>query len=228
MGYLCSPFFHEKILLRYAQSLTGYTLGELSAALLNSIPKNLNIYKGFVGQLIEKFLGIVSNNHAQQDFDTIGVELKTIPINKYGYPIESTFICSVPLIQNTGLTWENSYFYKKITRILWIPIESERNTAISNRIIRNPFLWSPSNIEEKIIKKDWKDFMNLIILGKIERITGEYGNFLQILKKSNKKYTRAVGLKSQFIRTHPRAFYFKKKFTYLILKNEFSEDKICK
>ncbi|HMI77087.1 MAG TPA: DNA mismatch repair endonuclease MutH [Buchnera sp. (in: enterobacteria)] len=217
MSYLCAPFFNENILLKYAKNLTGYTLGELSNALLNNIPKNINYDKGFTGRLIEKYLGVLSNNQPRQDFYAIGIELKTIPINQYGYPLEDTFICTAPLVKNTGLIWEHSYFYKKIKRILWVPILAEKNIIVSKRVIQKPFLWSPTRIERTLIKKDWEEFMDLIVLGKIETLTGEYGQVLRILKKSNAKYIKGIGEKGESINTPIRTLYFRKKFTYPIL-----------
>ena len=50
---------------------------------MNNLLNNLNIDQGFTGRLIEQYLGIMSNNYPQQDFYSIGLKLKTIPIDKY-------------------------------------------------------------------------------------------------------------------------------------------------
>lgn len=223
MSYFCAPPINEKILLRFADGLSGCSLGELSSIILKMVPDTLKKNKGFTGHLLEKILGANIGRKVQQDFSDIGVELKTIPVNKKGIVLESTFICSVPLIKNIALIWTNSYFYKKIKRILWIPIQGDNSVLLSDRLIGKPFLWTPNSIQENLIRSDWEEFMDLIILGKVEEITGNHGEVLHILKRSkNYSYlTRAIGKDGSVIYIEPRCFYFRKKFTYSVLKKNF-------
>jgi DNA mismatch repair protein MutH len=221
MSYICAPPINETVLLRFAEGLSGCSLGELSGIMLKTIPRTLKANKGFIGCLLEEILGARSGNKAQQDFLDIGVELKTIPINKNSVPLELTFICSVPLKKNIGLMWKNSFFYKKIRRVLWIPIQGEKSVPVSDRFIGKPFLWTPNSIQENLIRSDWEELMDLIILGGIEDITAKNGEVLQILKRSryHSYLTRAIGKNGEVIFTLPRCFYFKKNLTFSILKN---------
>ncbi|HXK00556.1 MAG TPA: DNA mismatch repair endonuclease MutH [Buchnera sp. (in: enterobacteria)] len=221
MSYICAPPINETVLLRFAEELSGCSLGELSGMISKVIPTVLKKNKGFIGYLLEEILGAGSGNKAQQDFLDIGVELKTIPINKKNIPLESTFVCSVPLKKNIALVWNNSYFYKKIKRILWIPIQGEKDVPVSDRLIGKPFLWTPNSMQENLIRSDWEELMDLIILGGIEDITGKNGTVLQVLKRSsNCSYlTHAIGKHGEVIFTVPRYFYLKKTFTFTILKH---------
>ncbi len=40
-------------------------------------------------------------------FAGLGVELKTIPVDSLGRPLETTFVCVAPLTGNSGVTWGN-------------------------------------------------------------------------------------------------------------------------
>ncbi|MEL2271683.1 MutH/Sau3AI family endonuclease, partial [Klebsiella pneumoniae] len=63
----------------------------------------------------------------------LGVELKTIPIDSRGRPLETTFVCVAPLTGNSGVTWESSHVRHKLQRVLWIPVEGERTIPLAAR-----------------------------------------------------------------------------------------------
>ena len=75
---------NESVLLARAQALAGYTFGELAAFAQLPIPENLKRDKGWVGMLLEYYLGASAGSKPEQDFSHIGVELKTIPIDRFG------------------------------------------------------------------------------------------------------------------------------------------------
>ncbi len=90
-------------LLSQAQSIAGLTFGELADELHIPVPPDLKRDKGWVGMLLERALGATAGSKAEQDFSHLGVELKTLPINAEGYPLETTFVSLAPLVQNSGL-----------------------------------------------------------------------------------------------------------------------------
>ena len=51
-------------------------------------------------------LGASAGSKPEQDFAALGVELKTIPVDSLGRPLETTFVCVAPLTGNSGVTWE--------------------------------------------------------------------------------------------------------------------------
>lgn len=213
----------ERTLLQRAQSLAGYTLGELAERAKLAIPPDLKREKGWVGMLLEVYLGASAGSKPEQDFPEIGVELKTIPIDAQGKPLETTFVCVAPLTGNSGVIWENSHVRHKLARVLWIPVEGERQIPLAVRRIGTPLLWSPSAEEDQQLRQDWEELMDLIVLGKVESITARHGEVLQLRPKAanNKARTEAIGEKGQPIMTLPRGFYIKKRFTRELLARHF-------
>ncbi|WP_337065143.1 DNA mismatch repair endonuclease MutH [Rouxiella badensis] len=218
-----TPPEDEQALLARAESLAGYTLGELAERANLAIPPDLKREKGWVGMLLEVYLGASAGSKPEQDFPEIGIELKTIPIDAMGKPLETTFVCVAPLTGNSGVTWESSHVRHKLARVLWIPVEGERQIPLSVRRIGSPLLWSPSDEENEQLRQDWEELMDLIVLGKVESITARHGEVLQLRPKAanNKARTEAIGEKGQPIMTLPRGFYLKKSFTRQLLARHF-------
>lgn len=214
---------NEHILLKKAKTLSGFKLKTLALQVNANIPDNLKNNKGWIGQLLEKHLGVQSNNKAQQDFPHLGIELKTIPIDHDGSPLQTTFICSVPLIKNIGINWKNCYFRYKISKILWIPVEGNKFIPLSSRRIGHPFIWTPSDSENKILYQDWIELTNMVVLGNAKKINSNYGTYLQVRTKAsnNKVRTASIGKYGKKIMIIPLAFYFRKNFTASVLKKYF-------
>ncbi|GDX05238.1 DNA mismatch repair endonuclease MutH [Buttiauxella sp. WJP83] len=221
---LLTPPENEQILLAQAQKLAGYTLGELAALASLPIPKDLKRDKGWIGVLLELWLGASAGSKPEQDFAALGIELKTIPVDRMGRPLETTFVCVAPLTGNTGVVWETSHVRHKLKRVLWIPVEGERQIPLAERHIGSPLLWAPSAEEERQLRLDWEELMDLIVLGQVERITARHGEVLQLRPKAanSKALTDAIGADGAPILTLPRGFYLKKNFTAALLANHFS------
>lgn len=207
-----------------AQDLAGLSFAEVATKLNTRVPPNLLRDKGWVGNLIERALGAIAGSKAEQDFAHLGIELKTIPVNSLGYPLETTFVCVAPLTGNTGITWATSHVRHKLSRVLWVPVEGERTIPLANRRIGCPFIWSPSLQQEHQLRDDWEELMDLIVLGQVEQITAKHGQYLQIRPKAanSRALTAAVGALGESILTLPRGFYLKKTFTAPLLADYFS------
>ncbi len=93
---LLSPPKTEAELMARAQQLAGKSFAEVAAERQIHLPENLQRNKGWVGNLIEISLGAQAGSKAEQDFAHLGIELKTIPINAQGQPLETTFVCVAP------------------------------------------------------------------------------------------------------------------------------------
>ncbi len=159
------------------------------------IPRDLKRDKGWTGILLELWLGASAGSKPEQDFAALGVELKTIPIDSRGRPLETTFVCVAPLTGNSGVTWESSHVRHKLQRVLWIPVEGERTIPLAARRVGAPLLWSPDEDEERQLRMDWEELMDLIVLGEVERITARHGEVLQLRPKAanSKALTEAIG-----------------------------------
>ncbi|WP_034916695.1 MULTISPECIES: DNA mismatch repair endonuclease MutH [Erwinia] len=213
----------EAVLLARAHQLAGYTLGELAQKMAFPIPPDLKRDKGWVGMLLEISLGASAGSKAERDFAHIGVELKTIPIDALGRPLETTFVCVAPLTGNSGVTWQTSHVRHKLARVLWIPVEGDRAIPLAARRIGAPLLWSPDSEEEALLQRDWEELMDMIVLGQVERITARHGEVLQIRPKAanSKALTEGIGENGEPIMTLPRGFYLKKTFTAPLLARHF-------
>ena len=207
-------------LLSQAQSIAGLTFGELADELHIPVPPDLKRDKGWVGMLLERALGATAGSKAEQDFSHLGVELKTLPINAEGYPLETTFVSLAPLVQNSGVKWENSHVRHKLSCVLWMPIEGSRHIPLRERHIGAPILWKPTADQERQLKQDWEELMDLIVLGKLDQITARIGEVMQLRPKgaNSRAVTKGIGKNGEIIDTLPLGFYLRKEFTAQILK----------
>lgn len=210
-------------LLTRANMLAGVSLAQIATPRGMPVPHNLKRDKGWVGQLIEMELGATAGSKPEQDFLHLGVELKTIPIDRYGKPLETTYVCVAPLTNIEGLTWQNSLVCHKLQRVLWVPIEGERDIPIADRRVGTPILWEPDLQEQALLQQDWEEIMELIALGKVEKLTARHGEVLQLRPKAanSRALTQSIGEDGKLTMTNPRGFYLKTNFTAMILKKIF-------
>ncbi|QJC30583.1 MutH/Sau3AI family endonuclease [Enterobacteriaceae endosymbiont of Neohaemonia nigricornis] len=204
-----------KILILKLKLIIGYSITDIAKFLNYPIPINIKYNKGFAGQLIEYYLiGRHINNKYHQDFEHLGIEIKTITINKNFNVLNDSYICTCSLFKNNNMFWNTSILYKKLSIILWIPIITNSiNTPLKERIIGHPKLWSPTVDEKKILYKDWYNLIQLLILGQIQELNNYYGSILIIKNKSNKKQnTKFIDYLGNVCYTSPKAFFLKKTF----------------
>ncbi|WP_293752427.1 DNA mismatch repair endonuclease MutH [uncultured Paraglaciecola sp.] len=213
-------------LMQRAEALAGLTLGEVAELARIKVPKDFKREKGWTGQLIELCLGASAGSKTQQDFAQLGIELKTIPIDDNGKPLETTYVCFAPLTNIAGIEWQTSSVKNKIQKVLWVPIDGRREVAPQHRCIATPFLWSPDIEQGNQLRIDWEELMEMISLGQIENITARHGQYLQLRPKAanGKVLTNAIGNNGQIISTRPRGFYLRKEFTEKILQNFFKNE----
>jgi len=217
----------EKELLKKVQNLAGLTLAEVANKAGIEIPKDLKRNKGWVGLLLEQVLGATASSRPEPDFPHLGIELKTIPINNKGKPLETTFVSVAPLVGLVGINWKNSWVRKKLSRVLWVPIIcknidnniNEQSIPLAQRQIGSAFIWSPSVEEEHLLAMDWQELTDMIALGNVEKIHGKHGQVLQLRPKAanSKAKTKAFDRHGKPFMTLPRGFYLKIPFTQMIL-----------
>ena len=104
-----------------------------------------------------------------------------------------------------------------------MPVEGERHIPLAERRVGAPLLWSPNVEEEELLRRDWEELMDLIVLGKVESITARHGQVLQLRPKAanSRALTEAIGEFGQPIMTLPRGFYLKKTLTAPMLARHF-------
>ena len=215
---MVTPPLSEKILLESASEIAGKTLQQIANQQGLTTPNDQLHHKGWVGQLIELSLGATAGSRPEPDFQHIGIELKTLPLNRNGSPKESTFVCAINLSKIES-RWEESLVKHKLSRVLWIPIEADLEIPLAARRIGSAILWSPDEKQESALKHDWQELMEMIAMGELEQITAHQGEFLQVRPKAanSRALTKGTDSEGEEILTLPRGFYLRTSLTRQIL-----------
>ena len=199
--------------------IAGRTLGELAAALGSEVPPDLRRKKGWVGMLLENALGASAGSRPVPDFQRLGIELKTLPIDARGLPQESTYVCSLQLVEHDELRWENSRARGKLARVLWVPVEADHGLPLAERRVGQPVIWSPDPDHEAALKADWEAHIEAVRQGVIDDVSAYEGRYLQVRPKAADSRQRvwARDCWGEYYLTLPRGFYLRTLFTQEIL-----------
>ena len=216
----------EAELLSRCRTLAGKSLGQVAAELNIAVPGSRTRAKGWAGQLIERYLGASAASQPRPDFMSLGIELKTIPVNRHGRARESTFVCMAPMTAVPGLRWSESTVRHKLNRVLWVPIEADPGILPSNSRAGNAFLWSPSPEQAGIIRADWEELVEMLCFGEFDKVSAKHGKYLQVRPKaaSSASLVRTTLADGEAGRTLPRGFYLRARFTNMLLKEYLSAD----
>ena len=206
-------------LMDRANKLSGITLQQLANQLQIQVPDKMKYAKGWIGNLLEHALGTTAANSPEPDFVELGIELKTIPIDMNGKPKESTYICVVQLDPDALSSWESSLVKRKLSHVLWIPIEAKKELSVSLRRIGSPVLWKPDTKQEKQLRKDWQELSDMIAMGNIDKISSTMGTYLQIRPKAANSKVLTIDKNQTDVKqtTLPRGFYLRSSFTCQII-----------
>ena len=204
-----------------ADSLAGLTLGELADQYQLLVPQDLRRNKGWVGLLFERHLGATARSRAEPDFPHLGIELKSLPVDQMGKPLESTFVCSIELTQLADCEWESSRLVKKLQHVLWVPVEAQRDVPLTARRIGTPIFWQPDPEQAALLKADWEALSLLIAQGRTGEVTAHLGQVLQVRPKAAKGGSRRRALDDEgaLYDEQPKGFYLRTSFTAAIIKN---------
>ncbi len=211
----------EKELLDRANNLTGKSLQQLATQHALPVPDSLKHAKGWLGNLLELELGATAGSRPEPDFVRLGIELKTLPLNRHGMPKESTYVCVVQLERGVLGEWEQSLVKTKLAHVLWIPYEADNSIAIGARHIGNPILWKPDRVQEQQLHEDWREITDMISMGNIAEVTSSMGKYLQIRPKAANATANTIDYNQAETNnvTLPRGFYLRTSFTRQILNN---------
>lgn len=215
-----SPPESPQALMSRVTDLAGKTLGQIARDAQFAIPDDLSRHKGWVGSLFEHVLGCDAGSQAIQDFSALGIELKTLPLDAHGQPKESTFVCTVNAAGSESGQWQDSWVRKKLSNVLWVPIEADNRIALADRFVGMGWIWRPTAEQEAMLRQDWEELMELIALGEQNALTAEYGQYLQIRPKAanSRVMARASDIDGESILLNPRGFYLRTSFTRQLLE----------
>ena len=218
---MISPPQSEAELLKRAANIAGRRIADLAGDINVNVPENLHTKKGWVGGLIEKILGADAGSLSGPDFQQLGIELKTLPLNAQGQVQESTFVCVASLINPPDYCWQDSPVYKKLRCVLWVPVEASHDLILRERRIGNAFIWRPDSQEMNILKQDWLGFMELIQTGQLDQLHADMGQYLQIRPKAAnaKSLCDAYDENGNLIQTLPRGFYLRPSVTNQLIQH---------
>jgi DNA mismatch repair protein MutH len=214
-------------LLRRCNAIAGKTLGQLAMDVGVRVPDNLTKHKGWVGTLLEQVLGADAGNQAEPDFISLGIEMKTLPLNERGQPKESTYVCTVAMTQTGELNWDESWVKRKLNHVLWVPVEADKSIPLAERYVGQAWLWQPNQAQSQRLQKDWEELMDRIVLGEQDEITAREGEVLQLRPKAANSRVLASGVSSTgtIAQINPKGFYIRTKFTQELLEEHFKERK---
>ena len=218
-----SPPETEAMLLKRAQALAGRSIQSVATQAGLDVPKRLHHHKGWIGQLLEGMLGAEAGNQSCPDFIQLGVELKTLPLNAAGKPRESTYVCAInshQLDMPSNLYWRLSPVYKKLAKVLWVPIEAEPSIPLAKRKFLTPFLWTMTPDIEEVLQRDWEELMEALTLGYADQLSAHQGSYLQIRPKAANAQVKSAYLNSVCEMTYivPKGFYLRPRFTHFLQK----------
>lgn len=221
-----TPPADERELLERAQRIAGESLGDLAAKADIYVPENLRRAKGWVGELLETVLGATAQSRPVPDFEALGIELKTLPLNARQQPQESTFVSTVPMADVAGLKWADSPVRAKLDCVLWIPVEAAREIPLEHRRVGHPILWRPSADEAAVLQADWEEHIEHIALGHLEALDARMGTYLQVRPKAFTRDDRTAtfGADGAPMTTLPRGFYLRTALTRKILAGAMHHD----
>lgn len=199
--------------------IEGMTLAELAHAMRFEVPTGGLRGKGKVGELLERALGATGGSQAVHDFPELEIELKSIPVDARGRPRESTYVCTVSLTAADRAEWASSWVRRKLSHVLWIPVETERGSALGERRIGRGRFWRPSREQDEVLERDFDELMGKIGVGGVEGLTAHEGRWLQVRPKAATGRSRTLAFDDEGgrIATVPRGFYLRASFTSALL-----------
>ncbi len=219
-----APPRDEAELLDRARLVAGRTIAEIAVDLGSRPPADLTRAKGYIGELCEAALGAPRSSKPEPDFAGLGIELKTLPLSKAGFPSQSTYVCRVDPAELGRGEWASCRLRHKIARVLFMPYEGSKTIPVADRHFGAPVLWSPSDDEEALLREDWEDFAQLAAQGLLSSVSARRGRFLQVRPKSARggaQQTTETAAGEVFV-DEPRGFYLRPAFTGEILARAFT------
>lgn len=187
----------------------------------------MKINKGKTGQLLELTIGL---NLSNTTLDFEDGELKTNKCDRTGKPLETMFITQTASIIDELLakhTFEDTKLYKKIQRLLYVPISKDGSPAdwmylqpiqVDLSLPKYADLAAQLEADYYYICDQFNTQLSESSRATLHTASGE---FIQIRTKDSKPYHPIFSsIYGREISDKNRAFYFKKKFMKYIVSLE--------
>lgn len=214
----------EAALVARAQALAGRSLAELPLGVFARAPVARGALfrgKGGMGTLVERALGIAPSSSPEPDLPALGIEVKTLPVAR-GRLRESTWVCSATPTALLRETWLTSRVRARLARVLFVPIDVDASALLARRV-GTPFLWSPSDEDEALLRRDWEDLADLVAHGLASPRSARRGCVLQLRPKGRDadQLRRAIASDGEPYLVRPLGFYLRRTFGQRILDATF-------
>ncbi|MGX9134337.1 MutH/Sau3AI family endonuclease [Rummeliibacillus sp. JY-2-4R] len=190
------------------------------------------INKGKVGQLLEILLGL-ANTSNPLDFED--GELKTNKSKFNGEPLETMFITQISSHIDemfNNISFEESWLYNKIKRMIYLPVVKESSEP-ADWFFKEPIYFEMS-ISDQFFNQLQNDYISIVnqMRNSIENGDGflhtANGEYIQIRTKDSKPYHPIFSSHyNKQISNKNFAFYFKKSFMKDLLKASDKYPNIC-
>ena len=247
-GILKNPSAYQSIETltgkRIGGDLQSVIIGSLSPFVgksLGSISKELGIKltssKSAAAFLLRRSLGITNDKVRLLEIEEAGVKIKTVPaLEKNLMPLEDMSFPAMSLREFGEEDWEDGEFLCQTECLLILPVfAKERKQPKGERILRQPFFWSPTPTEWEGIEKEWRMFQKAVNSGAAKVRFEKRG------KKMVRKNDLPPASETSFIHTRPHSknakdfdvdplgnrtsrlcFWFNKKYIQAVLKRHHS------
>jgi DNA mismatch repair protein MutH len=160
------PADFERIVLDNYRRYKGKTIGELAG--LFKVP---NKSKSFCAMVIRRCLGAKSPNSRIEEFEKMGIAIKTVRLDADGNPREAMSFPKMDYMDIADEEWEDSDFFSQIQRLFIVPLYSKGRTQTKEDVLGEAFFWSPMMEQMKTIKEEWEMYRDEIKAGKADSLT---------------------------------------------------------
>lgn len=214
-------------LAAYARQLEGMTFREILDAGFVAEDQARDYgrgsYKGGVGTLVEeRFFGYKANSDDRPDFPTAGVELKTtcFDVKKKGdYSAgERLVITMIPFDREIERDFYKSHLWSKAQKTLLVYYQRDKTVDKYDQRIVFTTLFTPSEVDLKIIVNDYDKIRGIIEAGRAEELSESITSYLGAATKGATEATMWV---EQYYPPHTkakrRAFCFKRQYMDYVL-----------
>jgi len=214
------PPVSEEELLERVRAIAGRDVRWIADQLGVPVPKDLTRHKGWLGQLIELVLGADGGSEDGPDFRSLGIELKTIPVDEKAVPRQSTWVCTAALDGSIASRWEESRVAAKLACVLWVPILTRAGDVLAERRIASAYLWRADSNEAEVLRSDWEELSGLIRAGELDRLDARTGEALHLRPKAanSRELVSALDAEGEWTETNPRGFYLRRGFTTRLIQ----------
>jgi DNA mismatch repair protein MutH len=124
--------------------------------------------KSAAATIVKRAIGFKNVGAPIRELDQLGIEVRVIPLRTRDLqPLEAVSFPAFDLKELAIERWEEAELVEYLDRILFIPLlREDRGVNISRAVIGKAFIWSPSDDEWKIIKREWEQYRREVRQGK--------------------------------------------------------------